>query len=495
MKVDRVIRVALALLILAVFIAGIGALLFVTDTAMNIWERLEDGPAVLAWFYIFLVFLLFVGTLWLIAMLLIPRRRKSRAAAPAVTQETLRERIEGAKNSGVEVAAAQAELARITDEQGTRSLSLVVFGEVSTGKSALIKAFLPDVDVQSSPIGGSTRELMAYRWNSSAQTQVSLIDMPGIEGLEQGLDQLARDEALRAHAVIFVCDSDLNRREHAALEKLSDFDKPVVVVLNKSDRYGLEEQQQLLERLHERTLAADFEQGVTVVPVTAGGTETLVERLSDGSEQTVTRQRSADIAQLIFALEDLLSGDPAVLALRREQAIVKLADEKLLLAESRYRQRRSDEIVRSYTKKAIIGGLAAVSPGSDIVIQGYLGTGMTRELCSLYGQSVRDMDVEKFLDLSQSRVGKAIPIALAVAGNGLKAFPGVGTVAGGVVHTVAYGLIFDALGRSLAQSLASGVGFRPADAAATFEESLQGNLEAGVKQVVKFALSGRRDND
>ena len=45
--------------------------------------------------------------------------------------------------------------------------------------------------------------------------------------------------------------------------------------------------------------------------------------------------------------------------------------------------------------------------------------------------------------------GKALPLSLAVAGNGLKAFPGVGTVAGGLVHAVAYGLIFDALGRSL----------------------------------------------
>ena len=38
------------------------------------------------------------------------------------------------------------------------------------------------------------------------------------------------------------------------------------------------------------------------------------------------------------------------------------------------------------------------------------------------------------------RAGKALPLSLAVAGNGLKAFPGVGTVAGGIAHAVAYGL-------------------------------------------------------
>ena len=54
---------------------------------------------------------------------------------------------------------------------------------------------------------------------------------------------------------------------------------------------------------------------------------------------------------------------------------------------------------------------------------------------------------------------------LAVAGNALKAFPGVGTIAGGLTHAVAYGLIFDALGNGLRSSLDEGGALRPAAAA------------------------------
>jgi len=121
--------------------------------------------------------------------------------------------------------------------------------------------------------------------------------------------------------------------------------------------------------------------------------------------------------------------------------------------------------------------------------QPILNDRLTRELCELYGISARDLDVEQFLDLSQSRAGRALPLTLAVAGNGLKAFPGVGTVAGGLVHAVAYGLLFDALGRSLAQSLAEEGAFSPRQAAAEFEENLGEHLEAGVRRVAQIAFT------
>ena len=44
MKLDRFIRLAAALAIVAVFIIAVGALLFVTESALNVWDRLREGP-------------------------------------------------------------------------------------------------------------------------------------------------------------------------------------------------------------------------------------------------------------------------------------------------------------------------------------------------------------------------------------------------------------------------------------------------------------------
>ena len=44
MKLDRFIRLAIAGLILVIFIVATGALLFVTESALNVWDRLVQGP-------------------------------------------------------------------------------------------------------------------------------------------------------------------------------------------------------------------------------------------------------------------------------------------------------------------------------------------------------------------------------------------------------------------------------------------------------------------
>jgi uncharacterized protein (DUF697 family) len=197
---------------------------------------------------------------------------------------------------------------------------------------------------------------------------------------------------------------------------------------------------------------------------------------------------------LVVAINRMLENDASSLDARRDRAVFRLAADKLAEAEARYRQQRAEQIIRSSTRTAVIGALAAVSPGTDVIIQGYVGTSMTQQLCKLYGAAPRDLDVEEFLSLSQSRAGKLLPLSLAVAGNGLKAFPGIGTVAGGLVHAVAYGLIFDALGRSLVHTLAKHGELLPEEAAKEFEEGIGEHIEAGVRQVARMAMDQQKDS-
>jgi hypothetical protein len=262
----------------------------------------------------------------------------------------------------------------------------------------------------------------------------------------------------------------------------------MIVVMNKSDRFDPEEQATLLQRLLEHLdRAGGGVERDRVVAVSAGGEVDVVERSGDGAEITARRRRPADIAVLVVAINRVLE-DTAIIDAKRDHAVFRLAADKLAEAEAQYRTQRAEQIIRNSTRKAVIGSLAAVSPGTDVLIQGYIGTAMTQELCKLYNAAPRDLDVEEFLSLSQSRVGRALPLSLAVAGNGLKAFPGIGTVAGGLVHAVAYGLIFDALGRSLILTLSRHGELVPDIAAREFEDGINEHIEAGVRRVAKMAL-------
>jgi GTP-binding protein EngB required for normal cell division len=491
MKVDRFIRTAIAIAVLVAFLVATGALLFVTESALNVWDRLAEGPEFLLYAYIALMAGIVVAAVVLIWRLVI--RRKIKPPKPSIPEPLSKQDIEGrlreAEAAGVDVAAAQGELQELASRRESGSIHLCFFGEISTGKSSLIKALVPEADVKIDIKGGSTDDIRHYRWRNQSGAEILLTDVPGTGGHDEGFNELAQEEAQRAHVVLFVCDSDLTRREADALRYLLALEKPLVLVMNKADQFSLEEQATLMHRLLERLEDIGGEmQRDRVVAVSAGGELDVIERREDGSESPVRRQRPADVGVLVVAINRLLEDDTLPLEDRRERAVFQLAAEKLAEAEALYRVQRSEQIIRNSTRKAIIGSMAAVSPGTDILIQGYIGTGMTQELCKLYGATPRDLDIEEFLNLSQSRVGRALPLTLAVAGNGLKAFPGIGTVAGGFVHAVAYGLIFDALGRSLVLTLSKHGELVPEAAAKEFEEGIGEHIEAGVRRVAKMAL-------
>ncbi len=496
MKLDRFIRVAIAVAIGLIFIVATGALLFISEAALNVWDRLKAGPPALLYAYVAVMLLLAVTALWLIWRLVVRRKVSPRRGASArpLSRSEIENRIREAEASGVDVSAAQSELRELAQRQRHGAIELCFFGEISAGKSSLIKALVPEADVLIDVVGGSTDNVTSYRWRNDAGTEILLIDVPGIGGLDGELSDMAATEARRAHVVLFVCDGDLTRGEMRSIEALLKFDKPLVLVLNKADRFSVDEQASLMEKLLERIDALGGElTRDQVVAVTAGGETEVVERRADGSEQTVRRSRPADIGVLVVAINRMLEGDAVPLDQRRERAVFQMAASRLAEAESRYRAQRAEQIIRSSTRKAVVGAMAAISPGTDILIQGYIGTTMTRDLCGLYGAAPRDLDIEEFLSLSQSRVGRALPLSLAVAGNGLKAFPGLGTVAGGLVHAVAYGLIFDALGRSLVQTLKRYGELVPETAAQEFEEGISEHLEAGVRRIAKMALDESGD--
>ncbi len=498
MKLDRLIRIAIAVAILVVFVVATGGLLYVTDAALRVWDRLAAGPAVFLFLYIAAMVAIVVGAAYLIWRLVI--RRPITPGEPSeprpMSREDIETRLRDAETAGVDVAAAQDELKELASRRESGAVHLCFFGEVSTGKSSLLKALAPEADVEIDVVGGSTREIRRYRWSNDSGHEIRLTDVPGTGGHEEELDRLALEEARRAHVVLFVCEGDLSRAESDGVKTLLGLDKPLILVMNKADRYDVDEQAALMHRLLQRLddIGGDMSRD-RVLAVSAGGEVDVVERLEDGRETVTRRSRPADIGVLVVAINRLLEDEARPLDVRRDRAVFRLAAEKLAEAEAVYRVQRSEQIIASATRKAIIGSLAAVSPGTDILIQGYIGTAMTQSLCKLYGAAPRDLDVEEFLSLSQSRVGRALPLTLAVAGNGLKAFPGVGTVAGGFVHAVAYGLIFDALGRSLVLTLSRYGELKPEIAAKQFEDGISEHIEKGVRRVARMALEEKSARD
>lgn len=461
---------------------------FATRSVLDIWDRIQELPVALFYTYIAIIAAFILGAVWLVYKLLKPGKSTTFLNDEDITEASVLEEIEHAEKVGMDTDELRRELERLQERKDSGTIYVALFGNVSTGKSSIIKSLLPDAEIDISVKGGSTQEISQYTWSSGSGDQLVLTDLPGRNEASGSLDEMANDEAVRAQIVVYVTDSDLSRTQFDDIQELLSFGKPMIVVLNKSDRYNEEERALLKGRFEER-----MPNKARLVFVQSGGREEVIRIDKDGKETALIRTRKADVNELAEALQSEIDEQSHLLETLRDASVFVLVKQKLDIEKIDFRRDKAEAIVKSSTRKAVLGAMASVSPGADIVIQGYLGTRMVKELCELYNSPVKQLDIDKFLDFSQDQLKKSVPLVLAVAGNGLKAFPGIGTVAGGLVHAVAYGMIFDALGKSVSKTLEQRGKLKAAPAALTFKEMLSENLESRAKLFAKLVFEQRAE--
>ena len=479
----------LRLLFTALAMAALLWLLFAAaERALALAQRFLDLPTWLQWTLGAVLLTFAAAGLSVLWWLLRPRRK--RRPPPVPDRGSLEQRIGQLRERGADTGALAAELGELDRRRASARVYVALFGEISTGKSSLIRALAPHAQVASDARGGTTRTVGHYDGNLPDGRTLVLADVPGSrEAGGEVHETLAREEALRAHAVIYLCAGDLNRSQTDELRWLADFGKPLLLVLNKADQWSSTELDQLLARLrrHARGIAS------AVLAISAGGSERYQRQLADGSTESVERQRKPMIEPLLQALERLTAPGAEGLEDLRENAVLAGLHQRTGTLEAHTRAEEAERIVRKYARRAIVGALAAVAPGSDLVIQGVLATGLTRALAELYGVKVSDVQIEDFVQQTRLTLRTGSSIVLAVAGNALKAFPGLGTLGGGVLHAFAYALIFDSMGRALAASLAERHSLDQDDAGARLKALLTDAGGTRLRQLATLTMEAVRE--
>ena len=487
----RLLAVVLVLMTLLLLLFIFSA----TRSALDVWERLQGLPSVLFYLYSGLIVALIVCSIWLIYRLLNPKTFSLEKNAESITEDSILEDLDNAETLGVDTVNLRREIETLQERKETGKIFVSLFGDVSTGKSSIIHALLPDQSTHKTTLeinvrGGSTKDVNQYTWKSTSGDKLVLTDLPGRNEASGELDDLAKKEAIRSQIVVYVTDSDLSRTQYQDIRQLQSFGKPMVVALNKSDRFNNEEKELLAERFFKQFKQDDVDitKAIELVFVQSGGDEEIIKLFPDGREEKHIRKRKANVLALANAIQDEIDKQSDVLETLRDASVFVLIKQQLDVAKQDYREVEAKKIIKSSTQKAVFGALASVSPGSDLVIQGVLGTQMIKGLCGLYDVPVRQLDIDSLLDFSTGQMKKSIPLLLAVAGNGMKAFPGIGTITGGVTHAIAYGLIFDSLGRAVNKTLQERGKLKPAPAAITFREMLSEDLESRAKLFAKLVF-------
>lgn len=272
-------------------------------------------------------------------------------------------------------------------------VEMVLFGEISTGKSALINAIsglqLAEVNVQ----GGWTKDTRRVPWKETDYevpgldgSKLILVDTPGINEVgDSDHEAIARHAARRGDLILFVTDSDINEVEFSAILALTTVHKPILVVINKTDLYSRDEVQALLRTLRDERLR-HLVPPENFVTVAADPREVeRVEVLADGRERSTWVKPEPDVTRLKARILEILAKDGrALIALN---AAMYAADKTDRIAKLRMelREQRANQTIWSF---AAIKALAvAFNPVvfADVVGGSAVDATMVISLAHIYG--------------------------------------------------------------------------------------------------------------
>ena len=179
----------------------------------------------------------------------IPKSRRQAAKQTLEGLELLIERLQ----DNVAKEALRFERERVAKELARRDLTVVIFGTGSSGKTSLIRALLNQMIGEVSAAMGATKKSKIYRLRLKGFDRcIQIIDTPGI--FESGEDGFAREKEARVKAsqadlLIVVLDSDLRAGELQTIKTLERLGKRIILVLNKCDLRGEEEEKRLIALL------------------------------------------------------------------------------------------------------------------------------------------------------------------------------------------------------------------------------------------------------
>jgi uncharacterized protein len=162
------------------------------------------------------------------------------------------------------LTGSQGDVAQLTetlDKLDRGIYCIAVFGLVSRGKSAVLNALIGEEVLDVGPLNGVTKFPRSVRWQPSLDTQIDLIDTPGLDEINGEIrGKMAQEIASKADLILFIIAGDITKLEYQALCELRMAQKPLMLVFNKSDLYPEQERQTIytqLQNLGEEPAADD----------------------------------------------------------------------------------------------------------------------------------------------------------------------------------------------------------------------------------------------
>jgi small GTP-binding protein len=189
-------------------------------------------------------------------------------------QTALRDLVDGLDLTAHERQGLEPEitgLESMLDKLDRQIVHIAAFGMVGRGKSSLLNALLGETVFETGAIHGVTQVRQTAPWtvtteaiagseqsltrvtvNAIGNSQIQLIDTPGIDEVDgEAREALARQVAQQADLILFIIAGDMTKVEYQALSALRTASKPILLVFNKIDQYPDVDRQMIYRKIRD----------------------------------------------------------------------------------------------------------------------------------------------------------------------------------------------------------------------------------------------------
>ncbi len=265
-------------------------------------------------------------------------------------------------------------------------LHIAVFGRVSVGKSAIGNALLGREAFVTGVLHGTTKSRDAQRWQEVAGQGLHLIDTPGINELSgEEREKLAFDVAAISDLVIFVVDGDMTQSELDALTTLAKTQRPLLLALNKCDRYTDDERERLLLRLREHAGARVRAEDV-VACAAKPADKRVVTVGADGKETESRIEQKPDVADLDRRVRTIAEREGKTLAALNAGLFAGDLSDRVAQRVAAARRELADRIIRNYCLAKGVAVALNPIPVADLLAAASLDVALVLHLAKVYGQ-------------------------------------------------------------------------------------------------------------
>jgi hypothetical protein len=296
------------------------------------------------------------------------------------------------------------DLATMLEKLDRSVVQIAAFGMVGRGKSSVLNALLGQNVFETGPLHGVTRTHQGASWQltqeneagsdrdilrvtlpSAGNSQIELIDTPGIDEVDgETRETLARLVARQADLLLFVVSGDMTKVEYQALSQLREVGKPMLLVFNKIDQYPDADRIAIYRKIRDervRELLSPDE----IVMVAASPLVAQAVRRPDGTRAVQRRPGTPQVLDLKLKILEILHREGKALVALNTMLYADDVNEQMIARKMQIRDESANQIIwKGVMTKAVAIALNPVTV-VDLLSGAVIDVAMILTLSKLYG--------------------------------------------------------------------------------------------------------------